>query len=50
MDLKLKVYTLIGEKIKRYSLKRKTTSDIVDRKTKNTLLCCMNLVLNIWDI
>ncbi|GBN96601.1 hypothetical protein AVEN_221606-1 [Araneus ventricosus] len=28
----------------------KRTSDIVDRKTKNISLCCLNLVLNIWDI
>ncbi len=50
MDLKLRPYTLMEEKIKRYSLKRKTTSDIVDRKVKNILFCCINLVLNIWDI
>ncbi|GBN93568.1 hypothetical protein AVEN_261302-1 [Araneus ventricosus] len=29
---------------------KKRTSDIVDRKTKNISLCCLNLVLNIWDI
>ncbi|GBL90668.1 hypothetical protein AVEN_219336-1 [Araneus ventricosus] len=29
----------------------KRTSDIVDdRKTKNISICCLNLVLNIWDI
>ncbi|GBN03287.1 Endothelial lipase [Araneus ventricosus] len=29
---------------------KKRTRDIVNRKTKNISLCCLNLVLNIWDI
>ncbi|GBL93470.1 hypothetical protein AVEN_59672-1 [Araneus ventricosus] len=48
--LKIKSIFFDGRRDKMLFIGKKRTSDIADRKTKNILLCCLNLVLNIWDI
>ncbi|GBN83802.1 hypothetical protein AVEN_114892-1 [Araneus ventricosus] len=48
--LKIKSVFFDGRRDKTLFIGKERTSDIVDRKTKNISLCCLNLVFNIWDI